>query len=172
MSQTSYAEQPAAFAGMLADATIVKHADTLVQGEASAEIPFGVAVALSTSPGTDGTPGKAVLPAAANAKIWGVAVHSHDYDNRTELGTTGMKPKVLLSALRKGRIWVTVETAVVAGDRAHIRYAAGAGGSQLGAFRNASVVNETIDLTKVAVFLTTASIGGLAMVEVDFTNIP
>lgn len=170
--QTSYGEMAAAFEGMLADATIVKHADTMVQGEASAEIPFGVAVAIETSPGTDGTPGKATLVNAAADKIAGVVLHHHAYDSRTELGTTGLKPKTLLSVLRKGRVWVKTETAVVDGDRAHIRYAAGAGGTQLGAFRNATVVSETIDATAQAVFRSTAAAGELAILEVDFTNKP
>lgn len=173
MAQTSYAEMAAAFAGMLADAGIVKYAETMVQAEASAEVPFGIVVVMNTAPTADGTPAKAKLPAASTDKLWGIVLHSHSYDTRTELGTTGLKPKTLLSALRKGRVWVTVETAVAVGDRGHVRYAAGAGGTQLGALRNAAVGSETIDATTQIVFVTAQTVaGGLAVAEVDFTNKP
>lgn len=170
--QTSYAEMAPAFAGMLADATKVKHADTFVQGEAAAEIPFGVAVAIETSPGTDGTPGKATLVNNVADKVAGIVLHSHAYDKRTELGTTGLKPKTTMAVLRKGRVWVRPETAVVDGDRGYVRAVAGAGGTQLGALRNAAVGGETIDSTGQIVFRSTAAAGGLAIAEVDFTNKP
>jgi hypothetical protein len=132
--------------------------------EASAEIPFGVAVARGTA--DDGVK----LPAASTAKIRGVVVHSHAYDKDQELGDTGIKPKCQISVGRRGRFLVTVEEAVIPGDRAFIRYATGDGGSQKGAWRKSAVAGETIDVTAEAEFQTTASAAGLAVVEVDFTN--
>lgn len=173
MAQTSYVEQPVAFEGMLADSSRTKHADSMVQAQSgTTEIPFGVVVALEAAPSADGTPAKATMPDNAADKLWGIVLHSHDYDTRTELGTTGLKPKTALSVLRKGRVYVKVENAVAAGDRGHVRYASGAGGTQLGAIRNAAVTNETIDATGQIIFITSASAGGLAIAEVDFTNEP
>ncbi len=167
MSQTSItSKMDAAYAGMMRDDNYDNFTVPGISEEVALETPFGVAVARGTV--DDGVK----LPAAANAKIKGVVRHSHHYDKTSELGTIGLKPKTLMNVLRKGRIYVTVEENVAPGDRAHIRYAAGAGGTQLGAFRKSSVVNETLDLTTCAEFQTTALAGGIAVVDVDFTNEP
>lgn len=172
MSQTSYptSMQPA-FEGQLADNG---HTDKLsyLQGEVSAEVPFGVCVAQGAAGAVQGTPDKAILPAASNAILVGVVIKADVYHKDQELGTNGLKPKATLSVLRKGRIWVKSETANTIGQRAHVRYAAGAGGTQLGAFRNATVASETIDATNQVVFRTACSAGGLCIAECDFTNEP
>jgi len=167
MAQTSYPlVPPVAFAGML-DALAHKFAESRAQAESSAEVPFGVAVA----EGADET--KAILPAASTAKVIGLVIHSHTYAPSYELGTVGIKPKCMLSVLRKGRIWVVVEEAVVPGDRLFVRYASGAGGTQLGGIRKSAVTSETIDCTGMGIFRTTqATVGGLAILEVDFSNEP
>jgi hypothetical protein len=166
MAQTSYSTTMVkAFAGMLAD-TGGNDVASAVQSEASLEVPFGGFVAFGASDGA------AILPAASSAKLLGCLVHDHTYEPGTNMGTVGVKPKNMLSVLRKGRIWVTPETAVAPGDRLHVRYAAGAGGSQLGACRNAAVASETLDCTTQGVFLTTASAGQLAILEIDMTNEP
>jgi hypothetical protein len=164
MSQTSIPSAlTIAFAGMLAD--MCEHdIRTAVSVESSAEIPFGVMVAHDTT--SDG----AKLPAASTAKCMGVVTHSHAYDKPNELGTTGLKPKAVLNVLTRGRAWVTVEETVAVGDRGYIRYAAGAGGTQLGGFRKSAVTNETIDVTKNVKFLTAASAAGLALAEFDMMN--
>lgn len=164
MSQTSYSyTMSAAFAGMLAD---VGDNDIFgaVQAESSLEIPFGVMVCKGSGDND------AKLPAASTAKLLGVLVHSHNYEPRLDLGTTGVKPGAMLNILNRGRIYVTVEEAVTKEDRAYVRYAAGAGGTQLGAFRKSAVTDETIDVTKKCKFVTSASSGGLAVVEVDMLN--
>lgn len=166
MSQTTVLlTLAAAFAGMMADTCDASRV-TGVQTEASAEIPFGVMLAKGTGD-VD-----CILPAASGAKLVGVLQHSHSYDPgpHGELGTTGLKPGAVLNVLRRGRIYVLVETNVAAMDRAFVRYAAGAGGTQLGAFRNAAVSSETIDLGGRAQFLTSALAGGVAVLEVDMLN--
>lgn len=166
MSQTSIpASLPIGFAGMKADTT-EDTVETFVSAEASAEIPFGVMVAQ----GTGDRDGK--MPAAGTDKLVGIVLHSHDYAKDTELGSTGLKPKTALQILRKGKALVTVEEAVAPGDRAHIRYASGAGGTQKGAWRKSSVANETIDATTQCVFRSTASANGLAEVEIDMVAKP
>lgn len=162
MAQLSYNRtMPVAFAGMKgtsAEDTV----RSFVSAEATEEIPFGVGVVLGAAAN------KAVLPtdAATAAKFVGVALHSHNYASPEQLGDTGIKPKVPISVLEEGDVWVTVEEAVVAGDRAFMRYDAGAGGTQLGAFRKSADTATALEL-KGCRYLTAASGGGLALLRVS-----
>lgn len=160
MAQLDYNDQAVGFAGMLADSG-PNDVGTGVSEEASAEIPFGVAVARgATADGVD-------LPSAADDIVRGIVVHSNSYVEGVDLGSTGLEPKTCFGVLRRGRIWVKVEEAVSPGDRAYVRYA---GSGQKGAFRKSEVVGETLDVTAEGEFQTTAAIDGLAIVDVDFTN--
>lgn len=164
--QTSYAEMPVAFAGMKADASD-DQVDSYAQGEASAEIPFGVMVCQGTAGGTSGTPDKAILPVDANSVPVGVVVHSHDYDSRTELGTTGLKPKTMLSVMRRGRIWVQVEDAVTVNAPAFYRYTSdGGSNTQVGKFRSDADSAKALKV-RGAIYKTAASAGGFAILELD-----
>lgn len=168
MQTTAKSTMTVAFAGMLADMS-ARDVRSYVNVE-GAEVPFGVCVAMVADASTN-SKGTAELPDAATDKeeLVGIVVHSHAY-GVAELGTTGIKDASMLSVLNRGKIWVTSETTAAVGDRGHVRYAAGAGGTQLGAIRNASVVNETIDATKAIRYLTAVtSAPGLALVEVDFS---
>ena len=151
-----------AFEGMLADSG--KHdIVSAVNAEASAEIGFGTWVKEGTSDG------EALLPAAEGDDLLGIVVHTHAADTPADLGTLGIKPKGMLSVLRKGRIYVTVEEAVVPGNRVWVRAVAG-GGEKLGATRVTDDSTDTIDATNVGRIMTTAGIGGLAVVEIDMTG--
>lgn len=159
MSQTSYTETHAvAFAGMKVDGSPATQ-DSLVNGEASAEIPFGAAVTKGT------TDTNALLPDASNDVVIGIAMHSQSH-GKAELGTTGIKPKVTFSVITKGRVWVKVEEAVVKGDLAYVRYASGAGGSQKGSFRKSADTSTALQL-KGGRYLTSASANGMAQLEFD-----
>lgn len=163
MAQTTYlARMPVAFAGMKADSG-EDDCVTRANAEASAEIPFGVAVCRQTTSDT-----KVILPAASGdiANLAGVVVHSHEYAPNVEIGTTGVKPKVPMAVMQRGRIWVTVEEAVAVGDRAFVRFATGAGGSQKGAFRK-SADTATAAECKGMVYRSAASASGLAILEID-----
>lgn len=72
----------------------------------------------------------------------------------------------MVDCIREGRMFVTVEEAVTAGDAAFVRFAAGSGGSQLGAFRKSADTATAVALPN-AKFLTDGSSGGLAIVQVD-----
>lgn len=168
MSQTSIStKQAVAYPGMLADLGN-KYTESMVSEEASAEIPFGVCVAQGVADS------QCELPDASGDKLVGMVQHSHAYakGDGGELGTTGLKPKACVNVLRKGRMYVVAETTIAAGDRLFVRYAAGAGGTQLGALRNAAVASETIDATAQGVFRTGGVAGTLVVLEVDFTNKP
>lgn len=166
--QTSYTtNQPIAFPGLKGDATL-SVVETRINAEGSAEIPFGVFVVKGGSVGDPGC----VLPTASTVKlVLGPVVHSHAYSKgiNGELGTSGLKPKAVLNILVKGRIWVLSETDAAVGDPVFVRYASGAGGTQLGAVRNATVSGEMIDLTIKGRYVTSVTAGNLAMIEVDMT---
>ncbi len=160
MSQLTYEDnQAVGFAGQLYDLG-ENDMVTGVSEEASAEMPFGIVVVRATT--DDGVK----IPAAEADIPKGVVVHSHSYQVGVDLGDTGLKPKTEMSIMRRGRIWVTVQEAVIPGDRAYIRFA---GTGQKGGWRKSEVVGETMDITLQAEFQTTAAADALAVVEVDFT---
>lgn len=170
MSQTSYAEQAVAFAGMLADINQGHVKDTMLNGEDSAEIAFGKFVvesaAMLQGELTRGTPSVAKLPAAVGNDFagGGFVIHSHDYDKRIELGTTGVKPKVQMSVLKKGRIWVTAGTAMAKADVVYVQYTAGI--AAVGDVANASDGGKNVILYGARV-IAPITAAGLVLIEVD-----
>lgn len=140
-----------------------------VQAETSLEVPFGVFVCLVAGAANDNS---AKLPAAVGAKLLGLVMFVNEYDP-SEIGTVGLKRYSVLNVGTKGRFWVISETDVADGDRLHVRFVAGAGGSQLGAIRNAAVAGpETIDCTSQGVFRSTGVAGTPVILEIDMTNKP
>jgi len=172
--QTSVPVAPAvAFAGMLADANPMS-SFTLRNSEASASMPFGAIVAFKTS--SPASAEDSILPAASTAKIAGVIIHRHNYertftlpDGTTvgELDSTGLVVGIPFSCLRAGRIYVTCEDGCNVGDRLFIRYA----GGTLGAARSTDAGGSTcIDATNMGQWLSVATAGQVALLEVDFRN--
>jgi len=159
---TSYPTAPAVgFQGQIADEAprYVRKA----RNKEAAPIPFGLAVKKGTNED------EAILPTAGTDKVVGIAAHTHAMNT---IGSTGWSADAGIPAdevfdlLRKGVVWVKVEQAVVQGDLAFVRFAAGAGGTQKGAFRK-DADTATAMLVKGAVFLTGAAAGGLAQLEFD-----
>jgi hypothetical protein len=152
-----------AFEGMKAD-TGPHDVISMVNNEASAEMAFGHAVAFEGSTDDQG----ALSPDALTDKIAGILLHSHAYSNAPggDLGTTGVKPGAKLSVLRKGRVWGICANGCAPGDRLHIRVLGGTEGE----LRSAADGVNTIDSSTQGVWLTTATAGNLAVLEVDFTN--
>jgi hypothetical protein len=163
--QSTYSQNiTAAFAGMLAD-NGAYDAIAMVNTEASASIAFGRAVMFGSA--TDAL--SAELPVAETAVIAGILMHSHAY-SQTDLDATGVIVGATMNVLRKGRIWVTVEDAVVPGDRLWVRGVAGGDPEFLGGLLPADDSTDTVDCTGQGQFLTAADAGGLAVLEVDFTG--
>ncbi|MFZ5440471.1 MAG: structural cement protein Gp24 [Myxococcota bacterium] len=163
MSQTSYTTyQSAAFAGMLADngeTDILSY----VSEEASANLPFGVAVA-------KGTADNGMLAMVnGSSVIVGVLAHTHQVDP-SQLASSpagaGVPPKYLGNVLKRGRIVVQVEEAVTPASAVYVRHTAGAGGTQKGAIR-ASADTATAVAWTAARFLSSAGANGYAVLEVN-----
>lgn len=180
--QTSYSDAPAvAFAGMLADEA-ENDIWTMLSAEASAAMSFGSAVAFKPSGTYDSD---ATIPANSTDKIAGILVHSHAHSRQFtaidlagtsqtggDLTASGVGPGAKLDVLRKGRVWVTAVTACAPGDRGYISYNGTGTATAAGLIAQTADSGHTIDSTSQVVFLTNALAGGLAIVEVDFTNKP
>lgn len=171
--QTTYSyDLPAAYPGQLISAEsggIVAK----VNAEATAGIMPGRAVAWDTSDASFADNG-CILPAAADDVVLGIVIRSGaqsqspygdiDADGAYVVGAT-------LQVLRKGKIWVTVEDAVVANEtRLWVRRVAAGDPEFLGGLVAADDGADTIDCTAQGVFVTSATAGGLAQLEVDFTG--
>ena len=160
MPQTTTNDAPAAaFAGLRGDGA-PHYARSKVSEEASAEIPFGVMVGAGSA--DDGC----LALAAVTDKLAGVVVHSHAYNKDNELGSTGLKPDVTVSVLRKGTIWDDVEEAVAVGGTVLVR-AVATGGEQAGEFRTTADASDLIDISANASWLTSTSGAGLALLSID-----
>lgn len=163
MSQLSYSTyQSAAFAGMLydnGDNDILSY----ISEEASAVMPFGIAVAKGTADFG------ALLMVNGSSVIVGLAAHTHQVDpgqaGNTPAGA-GIPPKYAINVLKRGRMYVQVEEAVTPASPVFVRFAAGAGGTQKGAIR-ASADTATAVAWTAARFLTSASANGYAVIEVN-----
>lgn len=149
-----------AFAGQSGDSSN-KQDDSFINGESSAEIPFGVVVQQGTADN------ECLLLTATSNVLIGVTLHSNNYQLTTELGTTGVKPNVTMNVRSQGRVWVTVEEAVTPASNVLVR-AVAAGSEVAGAFRDTADGSDCIDISGFARYLTSAGIAGLALVEFDF----
>jgi hypothetical protein len=168
MSQTAYPlVQPVAFAGLIADLNQGYYIRTGLNEEVT-EIPFGVALSKVGSSVDDGYK----LPALAGSVIAGVSIHSPAINN---IGSAGWAPTAGIprsrgapfNVLKRGTVWVTVEQAVLNYDIAFARFASGAGGTQLGAWRK-DADTATAALVKGARFLTAqGTAAGLAVLDFD-----
>lgn len=157
MSQTSVAEQSAAFAGMKGDAGD----DHVISRAAEEDIPFGKLVVLGTDKDK-----QCALPDAAGditdgKLVLGVSLQSHAMEQSS--ARNGYLELDMVSIMHKGRVYVKVEEAVTPADAPVVRHAAG--GLGLGSFAktddgdHAALAN--------ARYLTSAAINGLALLEVD-----
>lgn len=165
--QTEVIAMEEAVAGLLADNSLTKDCLPYTNGEASAEIPFGVMVAHDS---TEGFVELLNTSAAAMAtELAGVSVFGQSYAKTEQLGTTGLKSKVTFDVLQRGRIYVQVEDAVAIGDPVRVRAVAN-GIEVKGAFRTAADGTDCVNISKFARWIRGAGIGELAVVEIDMTN--
>jgi hypothetical protein len=156
MSQTAYTQEPErAFQGMLADS---KEADIITRAfEGAGGSPFGVAFEEGT------TPAEQVAPTTLTGfNFVGVGAHRHNRDTFTQALDIGIDDEDAVNVLRKGRIWVPIEQAVVPHTSAvFIRHTVNGGLDQLGAFRIDADTARADDHSAVAEWLDSITIAGL-----------
>lgn len=160
MSQTAYTvNMAAAAAGLIAD---MFEKDVMSFITPSDSIPFGLAVARNS---TDDYNCK--LPAASGDDLIGIALSTmaKEIPLGAPVQTVQYVAGDAVSVMREGRVWVLVEETVLPGSPVFVRFTAGAGGSQKGAFRASADSASAVAWTK-AKYLTNAVAGALALVEV------
>lgn len=172
--QTTFSRDPAiGYAGML-DSNVDHDILTMVNAEASASIAFGKGLVFKGSATTDKD---AVLPSAQTNPVAGILAHSHNYaaawtdvtsgTTYGELDGTGLKPGAELNVVRRGRILVVCASGCALGDKLYIRSTAGSG-KVVGDLENAADATNMIDVSTKGTWLTAASAGGLAWLDVNF----
>ena len=131
-------------------------------------IPFGVGVVEDLTGLSDE---RAHLPQATGdittvGSFAGIAVHSHAAEqDKGGINNLGYEPQSAMSLMRRGRVIVQVEDAVVKGGLPFVRFVAGAG-EQLGAFRSDADTSDAVALPN-SRFVTSSGAGGLAIVEIN-----
>lgn len=109
---------------------------TAVNTEATAEIPFGCGVVQNKASQYLGDRQAALLPTAATDTFLGVVCREDVSENFLGAAQVGPGPNMPMVVGYDGEVLVRVESAVVKGNRAFMRFAAnGAGKTQLGIFR-------------------------------------
>lgn len=138
---------------------------TIQANVATQSIKFGRAVVKRT--GGNSNDASAMLPSATGQAFLGVAERIHtNVDPSGAIAQDAISPMQDMTVGYSGTWLVEVESAVAPEDPVFFRHTAGAGGSELGIFRNANVVGET-DQVSAAKFKSTASAGGVAEVQVN-----
>jgi hypothetical protein len=172
MSQLTYPTAPgglkAGMKGDLVEDDVLSYLNTT-----GAVLPFGVMVALGAA--DDRLKRLASLTAD---KLIGVVIHDGITSQGASVTTTddpfgttpetqsyGVPDKRAASVMRKGHVWVNVETAVAAFTDAWVRVTA-TGSELVGAFRAGSDSGDCCRV-KGARFLTSTSAAGLALLELD-----
>lgn len=162
--QTTYGHTPdAAIVGQCDNGTYRSGDFRTMFNGAAPEIAFGRAVRYGSV--TDARDAR--LPAAETDKIVGLLAHSHSYENgpNGDLGTVGVKQGGKLNVLRKGRMWVINEDAVVPGDPVWVRAVASGDPEFLGGLTNADDGTDTIQIP--GTWQSASAAGAGAWVEIN-----
>lgn len=129
--------------------------------EASAQIQFGVMVKQGSA--DDG----ALLQTVASNVLKGIVCRNHAYAQTSELGTTGLKPDVVMPFLKRGEIWVWTEETISSLDDAVRTRAVAAGNENAGDFRTTADTTDCILISKFARWASTRTGAGLVRLWID-----
>jgi hypothetical protein len=134
---------------------------SLVNEEASTEIPFGRMVQFGTAD-TD----MKILAGASPTDLAGVlTTEGGAYVPDLQLGTTGVKPDQVGRVLRLGLIWVFSETGNAPSDAVHVRHTVDTG-KLIGNFTKTADANKTFLITG-AKWMKTTTAEGLTLLWID-----
>jgi hypothetical protein len=173
--QSSFSTAPSiGYAGTL-DSNMAHDVITMKNAETSASIAFGRAVKFKDTVSSDKD---AVLPASENDLIIGIVLRADTYgvkwtdlnsNSYGQLDSTGVMTGAFMNVLRRGRVLVVCEDAVEAGDKLWVRAVSAEDGTEYyGGLTNADDGSDTIDCTSKGTWMTSASAGGLAWLDVNF----
>ena len=174
--QTTYSDfQDQGYAGMPATPDMNQYTPGK-NAEASASIPFGVAVKYKLS-----SPDSALdmlLPASENDIICGIVARRQNVElswvdsegtTHGQYGASGYLPGSLFTVAIKGRLLVQCDSGCAVGDHLWVRAVAGVG-ERLGALENADDSTDMIDATNAGQWRSVAAADGLAWLDFDFTG--
>lgn len=173
--QTSYAinQAPWAYPGQLAD--MMQARDIVSAIAVAAALSYGLFVLIDTSNSAAGFAELAArLPASAadittNTGLQlGITLADQARAQNPGVATAQYPINSCVSCMKKGRVVVSAETAVVAGGKVYARFATGDNGTvigSLGATLDTSVVGNA--LLPNAVWMDTTSAAGFAVVELN-----
>lgn len=157
--QTSYSYlAPEAVVGLMTE-DFTRYVDSVVPGTA---VKVGKLLVADTTVGK--ARNAARLP-AASADITGVIAMGITPFDQSREGGVDYPANRPTPVLRRGRIWVLAEGAVTRFTQPFIRFASGAGGTELGSFRG-DADTATAVAAPYALYLTDAAAGGLVLVEI------
>lgn len=161
--QTTISLDPAIGApGQLYDSGVFHDVVTLWCTE---DIPFGAAVKINGM--------YCSLPAATGDVTGQLGVAIKDASKPTPgavFGTGGYKAGDPVAVLKTGRVWIATETALANGAAPFVRYAAGGGGTQKGAWRNTIDSTTALQPTSGVHVYRGVAAAGLAVVELGKTG--
>lgn len=154
MSQTSVTQYgAAAYMGMLADLSD----NDIVSYAAEGAVLIGRTVRLGTS--KDKQVIQSTTGAGQGALVTGFAVHDHARE-QSAAGLVQYADKETVSVIKRGRLWVETQDAVVGGTVANLHLASGK-------FTDEAVAAGIEAITQLSVrFVTSTSGAGLAIVEI------
>lgn len=173
MSQTSYSLYipPVAYPGQLADDCQLK--DVLSGMAFLAAMVYGT-LGVTDEANTVGFDQLAVRAPSASGDItvvgaqMGVVLADQARAQNPAVANPVYPQYAAVSMLRFGRIWVNAETAMADGANPFIRFAAGAGGSILGSFRNSADTASAAQMAAgQAVVRGTTVAAGYAVIELN-----
>lgn len=163
MAQLSYQQNiPVGTVGQIADISFVK--DVLSKGNPDAVVYFGRLVTKGVGDDDVAPPG-AATDITDLKLVQGIVLASHSAvalpDGITE---PHYQTASAVPVMRKGRVWVAVETAIVLGtSTVNARYA---GTGTPGSFRGAAVTNETAVVPN-AIWKSSTAAAGVAVLQID-----
>lgn len=158
--QTSYSNlAPEGLLGLMTE-DFTRYVDSIVP---QVSVKIGKLLTADTTAGKARNAAK--LPAAAADVSKPGAMGIVPWDQSREGGSDwpALRPTPVL---RRGRIWVTAESAVARWTVPFVRYATGPGGTELGSFR-ADADGTSAAQCPWALFLTDATAGALVLVEIS-----
>jgi hypothetical protein len=130
--------------------------------EPAAELPFGIMAARGIA-----ERGVVLLKTSVDF-LAGVTAFDPEHVLNADVGDDGIKPGGSVGLLTHGIVLVRVEEAVRVGDPVHAR---ATGSGLLGQFRATAIPAATIDLSRIARWVSPGPAGGVAELDMDMTNL-
>lgn len=157
--QTSYSyDAPEAVLGLMTE-DFTRYVDTVIP---QASVKIAKLLTADKTAGKVRNAAKLPTTAAEIAKPGAMGIVPYVQSREGGVDFPALRP---CPVLRRGRIWVMAESNLARWTHPFVRYASGAGGTELGSFRNDADTSTAAQLTD-AIVLTDATAGQLVLIEI------